>query len=62
MQKRYLLTGGQLATSHRVAVRQVQWCDGVVGQQLTASLERGAGLVDIAGVEQREGLVESGLR
>jgi hypothetical protein len=62
MQERYLLAGRHLAATHRVAVRQVQWCDGVVGQQLAASFEGGACQLDIAGVEQRESLVEGGLR
>ena len=56
------MTRRHLAARHRVAVRQMQWGDGIVGQQLRASLESGARTVDVAGVEQRESLVESGLR
>lgn len=62
MQKSYFLARGHLPAGYRVAVRQMQWRDRVVGQQLAASFESGACSLDIAGVEQRESLVEGGLR
>ena len=61
LRKRDLLARRHLAARHRVAVRQMQWGDWIAGQQLLASLESGARTVDIAGVEQRERLVKSGL-
>src|ERR1700742_4529477 len=60
--KRDVLTGRHLTSVHRVAVRQVQCCDLVVGQQPAASFEGGTRVFGVTRVEEAKGLVECGLR
>lgn len=56
-----ILTRRHLTSSHCVAVRQMQWGNGIVGQQLSASFEGGARPIDVAGIEKGEGFVEGRL-
>lgn len=39
----------------------MQWGNGIVGQQLSASFEGGARPIDVAGIEKGEGFVEGRL-